>query len=341
MSNVEIIPTLRYFKNFDNCYEIVKNYATLHINRIRFNLVNNDIHDYHDFFSKLYETYYTAIHSIPNILLDIPYPCYKNRIYQDHTQAQYIKENDIIILTTEYDTNDRHTFIVDANLPLASIKNNSTIIIGDGELLLTVIQTNHNTLTARALNSSELRGPRSVIFSQHAYQENSNKSMFNAICGLIRNYNIKNICLSLVENHQQVQIIKKEINEHNIYDFHLIPKIETPKSVKGLSSILKSCTEIIIGRGDLGLLTDYIHLTDTIDFISELCCKEQVKVIIATDVLQSLTTRSIPSRADIVDLNYLAKKRANGVILTSNLSIHRSFTNAVEIINKMFDTYSI
>jgi pyruvate kinase len=86
----------------------------------------------------------------------------------------------------------------------------------------------------------------------------------------------------------------------------IIAKIETPSAVEHLPDIIvhgagRHPFGIMIGRGDLAAVFGYGRLAEVQRTILSLCEAAHVPVIWATQVLESLAKRDLPSRAELID----------------------------------------
>jgi pyruvate kinase len=82
----------------------------------------------------------------------------------------------------------------------------------------------------------------------------------------------------------------------------LLAKIETTVAVANLGEILEESDAIMVARGDLGIdcpLEDVPHLQKT---IINRCVEFGVPVITATQMLESMTTAPLPTRAEVTDV---------------------------------------
>jgi pyruvate kinase len=87
----------------------------------------------------------------------------------------------------------------------------------------------------------------------------------------------------------------------------LVLKIETKRAVRNLPEIIVQSaarlpTAVMIARGDLAVELGYARLAEIQEEILWLCEAAHVPVIWATQVLESLATQGVPSRAEVSDV---------------------------------------
>lgn len=82
----------------------------------------------------------------------------------------------------------------------------------------------------------------------------------------------------------------------------IIAKIESEKGVENLEEIVKSCGGIMVARGDLGTEVKIEKIPLLQKKMINLAIKEGKKVIVATEMLESMTTKIRPTRAETTDV---------------------------------------
>jgi pyruvate kinase len=114
---------------------------------------------------------------------------------------------------------------------------------------------------------------------------------------------------SYVQTAQDIQILQQELTTKlpgNSPTLAIIAKIETPVAVSNLPELIiqaagKQPFGIMIARGDLALEIGYQRLAEIQEEILWLCEAAHIPVIWATQVLENLVKRGMPSRAEITD----------------------------------------
>jgi pyruvate kinase len=118
----------------------------------------------------------------------------------------------------------------------------------------------------------------------------------------------------------------------------IILKVETRRAFENLPALLWAAmrTEavgVMIARGDLGVECGYERLAEVQEEILWLCEAAHVPVIWATQVLESLAKRGVPSRAEITDA--AMSERAECVMLNKGPHIEKAVTALDGILSRM------
>ncbi|MBD2355907.1 hypothetical protein H6G41_14980 [Tolypothrix sp. FACHB-123] len=118
----------------------------------------------------------------------------------------------------------------------------------------------------------------------------------------------------------------------------IVAKIETPQAVRNLPELIvqaagKQPFGIMIARGDLAIEIGYQRLAEIQEEILWLCEAAHVPVIWATQVLEKLVKKGIPSRAEITDA--AMAERAECVMLNKGPFIAEAVTILDDVLTRM------
>lgn len=118
----------------------------------------------------------------------------------------------------------------------------------------------------------------------------------------------------------------------------IVAKIETPKAVRNLPELIvqaagKQPFAIMIARGDLAVEIGYQRLAEIQEEILWLCEAAHVPVIWATQVLENLVKKGIPSRAEMTDA--AMAERAECVMLNKGPFIADAVTILDDVLTRM------
>ena len=84
-------------------------------------------------------------------------------------------------------------------------------------------------------------------------------------------------------------------------DVPLIAKLERPQAIEQLDEILDGCDAVMVARGDLGLEMPLERVPRVQKDITRRAHARSIPVIVATQVLESMTNEARPTRAEVSD----------------------------------------
>ncbi len=146
---------------------------------------------------------------------------------------------------------------------------------------------------------------------------------------------------SFVQQATDIELLQLELKARLGATWHtpaIIAKIETPEAVKNLPELIvraagKQPFGVMIARGDLAVEIGYQRLAEMQEEILWLCEAAHVPVIWATQVLENLVKKGIPSRAEITDA--AMAERAECVMLNKGAYITEAVTILDDVLTRM------
>ena len=135
------------------------------------------------------------------------------------------------------------------------------------------------------------------------------------------------IALSFTESAEQVKSILKRLPNAKV-----ISKIESVKGIQNFEEILDASYGIMIARGDLGIAVSLEKVPCLQRNLSKKTLKKNKFLIVATEMLLSMTHNKKPTRAEVSDVANAVFDNASAVMLSEESAIGQ---NPVEAVNYM------
>ena len=110
------------------------------------------------------------------------------------------------------------------------------------------------------------------------------------------------VAASFVSTRQDVQDIRDLLDANGGEDIEIIAKIENQAGVDNVEDICQVAGGVMIARGDLGVEIPFVRLPDVQKRLSKTCRMLGKRVIIATEMLESMIHNPRPTRAEISDV---------------------------------------
>jgi len=112
-----------------------------------------------------------------------------------------------------------------------------------------------------------------------------------------------------------------EIRKHLLNDTFLVSKIESALGVANAAEIIDSSDAILIDRGDLSREISIPAVPIAVNSIIQMSNKAGKPVYVATNVLDSMMSSPLPSRAEISDIYTLLNSGVSGLVLAAEVAI--------------------
>jgi len=129
------------------------------------------------------------------------------------------------------------------------------------------------------------------------------------------------VALSFVSNEQNVRDARKFLNENGGEAIKIIAKIENASGVLHASKIVDECDGLMVARGDLGVEIPLEKLPPIQKKLISLCNVKRKECIMATEMLESMTTSTRPTRAEVNDVAQAIYEEATATMLSGETSV--------------------
>jgi pyruvate kinase len=106
-------------------------------------------------------------------------------------------------------------------------------------------------------------------------------------------------------------------------DAQIIAKIEDQEAIRNIDAILAEADVVMIARGDLGTEVQFEELPILQRRIVRRCHELGTRVIVATQLLESMITNPTPTRAEVTDVMNAAYEEADALMLSGETSVGR------------------
>eukprot|EP00747_Dinoflagellata_sp_TGD_P207445 gnl/TRDRNA2_/TRDRNA2_81020_c0_seq1.p1 gnl/TRDRNA2_/TRDRNA2_81020_c0~~gnl/TRDRNA2_/TRDRNA2_81020_c0_seq1.p1 ORF type:complete len:678 (+),score=117.13 gnl/TRDRNA2_/TRDRNA2_81020_c0_seq1:73-2106(+) len=148
------------------------------------------------------------------------------------------------------------------------------------------------------------------------------------------------VALSLTQRAKDITQLQRKIAEHpNRHKPKVMAKLERPLAVENLVDIVEVSDAIMVERGDLGVEMDVTAVPLVQKQVVSECRKQGKPVIIATEMLESMVTAPIPTRAESSDVAAAVFDGVDAVMLSAESAVGQFPRESVEvqrmIINRM------
>lgn len=150
------------------------------------------------------------------------------------------------------------------------------------------------------------------------------------------------ICQSFVERKEEINEVKKNLEENKINDFKpkIWAKIETLNGVNNINSIVNEVDGIVIGRGDLIPETS---IEDTPIYeekiIAEVIKNKEKDIIIGTHLFNSMKNGKMPSISEVESVYNFIKEGVTGFLLAGETSVGKAPIETVEFLKALIEKY--
>ncbi|BDD03167.1 pyruvate kinase [Aureibacter tunicatorum] len=214
------------------------------------------------------------------------------------------------------------------------VKVGDKIMIDDGKLQLQVEEVDGKKVKTKVIVGGMLKSRKGINLPDTQISESclTKKDLADLEFGL--KHNIDWVAISFVRSRADIDQLKSIIKERG-KKTRVIAKIERPEALKEIDGIIDAADAIMVARGDLGVETAISELPIVQRSIMKKCFKKAKPVIIATQMLESMITSPIPTRAEANDVAVAVMDGADAVMLSAESAAGKFPLEAVKCMSEI------
>ncbi len=211
------------------------------------------------------------------------------------------------------------------------------LLIEDGKISSRVIRKENDLLLVRIENEGMLKRhkgvnlPDTLLPSQNSWPKKDREDFIFAL----KELKIHEFALSFVETAEDIHRVRKLGKRYSKKPLILIAKIERPKALENLDEIAEASDWVMVARGDLGVETSLEEVPLHQLKIIQRAHHAGKKVIIATQMMDSMIHENTPTRAEVTDAAVAVLEGADAVMLSNETAVGSNPLRTVEILEKI------
>lgn len=215
------------------------------------------------------------------------------------------------------------------------VKTKDRVLLDDGKIVLEVVSTNNrNTVLLRVVFGGVLHSRKGVNLPNTTISLPCITSKDSEDLDFILAEKIEWIGLSFVRKAKDIKNLKKIIKKHNA-NHKVVAKIEKPEAIRNIDSIIDASDAIMVARGDLGVEVPPQKVPVYQKMIVNKCILNAKPVVIATQMLESMTKNPAATRAEVNDVANSVIDGADALMLSGETSIGRHPLKTVDTMRKI------
>ena len=326
-------------------YEFAKDLLQRGTNCVRINCAHDDAELWEAMISNVRQAE-TETGLSCKVLMDLAGPKPRIGMAIAPDQKQRIFQGEHLVLTRDLpEMKDAKCFQVTCTLPevIDQLQVGETVWIDDGRIGACVESlTDEGVLlriTHASLKGSKLLPDKGLNFPDTDLQlspltdKDRQDLNFVAIHADIVGY-------SFVQSADDIRLLQEELVARmpRPFEIAIMAKIETPQAVSNLPELIVQSAgqqpfAVMIARGDLAIAIGYQRLAEIQEEILWLCEAAHIPVIWATQVLENLVKKGIPSRAEMTDA--AMSEQAECVMLNKGPFVAEAVTMLDDVLTRM------
>jgi pyruvate kinase len=243
-----------------------------------------------------------------------------------------IAAGDEIVLTSDPTPRGSRHVVVDSSTFHGALSRGDVLLVDDGMLRLTVRDVTGEDVVCVAENSAGLKGRKGVQMQGAALRGEFMGANDRRLLAFAVRYGVDFVGLSFVERASEIDTARLLAGKDGP---RLIAKIETAQAVDNLDSILDAADAVMVDRGDLSVETSLERVALLQKQVLARARRAARPVIIATQMLHSMTRSPIPTQAEVSDITNAVLDGAAALMLSGETAVGDYPTEAVSLMRRV------
>ena len=212
------------------------------------------------------------------------------------------------------------------------VKHGDTILLDDGLVRLTVLETTDTDIRCRVENDGDMKNHKGVnvpsvrLNMPYMSQQDREDILFGAEQGF------DFVAASFVRSAADIRELRALLDSVGS-SIRIIAKIENQEGVSNLAEILDAADGIMVARGDMGVEIDFTEIPVIQKNMIAQCVACGKPVITATQMLDSMMENPRPTRAEITDVANAIYDGTSAIMLSGETAAGKYPVETVKTMN--------
>ena len=295
----------------------------------------NFSHGNHDYYEQVFKNVNDACVEASEpiaVLIDLQGP--KIRVGELQESMYVLQDNDKVVITMKDITGTGSRFSCSYKGLSRDAKIGDTIFINDGLVKLVVTGTDEDEVTCNVIEGGILQPRKGINLPGMDIKLPSLTEKDFSDLEFALTHRVDFIALSFVRKAEDVSVLRNFLTAKGIRK-NIIAKIEKPEAVKNIDEIIDVSDGIMIARGDLGVELPPQEVPVIQKNIIRKCNLLGKMVITATQMLESMVSNPVPTRAETSDVANAVWDGTDVVMLSGETSVGKFPVETVKMMNEI------
>lgn len=267
------------------------------------------------------------------IMLDTKGPEFRIGTFKEHSVT--VKDGQNFTFTAEDVEGDDSKVSVSYKEFTKDLKEGDKILVCNGLVVFEVTEVKEHEVVTKVITGGVLSDKKSMNFPGKVLHNEflSEQDKSDLLFGIENDVDF--VAASFVSSKQDALSMREFLNEHGGNDIDIIAKIENSAGVHNIEEISSVVDGIMVARGDLGVEIPFMEVPVVQKEIEQKCRLLGKRVIIATEMLESMITNVRPTRAEISDVANAVYDGASAIMLSGESAAGKYPVEAVKTMSEV------
>jgi pyruvate kinase len=239
------------------------------------------------------------------------------------------------IVTDKNLVDDPKTMYIDYENLVSDVNVDNIIRIDSGVVDIRVLEKHENYLLGVAENKATIWSKRHVNLPWIPVKlpAITEKDKSDIVFGIEKN--VSYVALSFTRKASDIEEMREFLYKNNGAHIKIVAKIENQEGIDNISDIIRVADAIMVARGDLGAEVPIETIPSHQMNIVAKTKRKGKKVIVATQMMESMMTMRVPTRAEVTDVFNAVLQGADYLMLSGETSVGKYPISCVKTMNRV------
>ncbi len=262
------------------------------------------------------------------IMLDTKGPEYRIGVFENGSVM--LKEGDTFTFTSDEIVGDETRVSVSYKAFAEEMKPGDRVLVNNGLVVLKVTEVRGNDVICEVTSGGKLSNRKSMNFPgkrlRGAYLSEQDKA--DVLFGIEQGVDF--VAASFVSDGEDAREMREFLNAHGGEDIDIVAKIENQSGIDHVDEICEYTDGIMVARGDLGVEIPFTEVPAVQKDLVEKCRMLGKRVVVATEMLESMIENIRPTRAEVWDIGNAIYEGTSAIMLSGEPAAGKHPVEAVK-----------
>ena len=263
------------------------------------------------------------------ILVDLQGP--KLRVGQFANTGIDLLKGDTFTLDADPAPGDQHRVHLPHPEILRALRPGHSMLIDDGKVKLRVVEATSDRALALVEVAGRVSNRKGVSLPDTEIPVSAMTPKDRSDLDAALNEGVDWIAVSFVQRADDVAEVKKIARGRAL----VLAKIEKPQAIARLDEIIEMSDALMVARGDLGVEMPLEKVPGLQKRITRMARRQGKPVVVATQMLESMISAPVPTRAEVSDVAQAVFEGADAVMLSAESASGQFPIEAVSTMNRI------
>jgi len=205
------------------------------------------------------------------------------------------------------------------------------VLLNDGRLEVVIEKVGRDSIEVRVVQGGELKPGKGVNMPDTEVTDDLLTAKDRSDIAVARAKSVEVVALSFVQKPQDIEQVRELVGANVM----VVAKIERPQALERISEICAVSDGVMAARGDLGVELPFEVVPAAQHKIARTALTQGVISICATEMLESMTTSTRPTRAEVADVTGAVRDGFDAVMLSGETAVGIDPPHAVEVMARI------